>query len=152
MLSNFPINMNCIFFAFTWPNLCSQNVSNEVFKVYCPPPLFTHHCKRLRKFWTCAMLFAVRLWSESATTSLAFSSWPSLVNASVNLLHSAEAPSLFWVTMLQQWPLQLHHAWSFCSRNVRSLSSSETLPMLLTLNNLHLNFIKHSDFFDYCAL
>ena len=23
MLSNFPINMNCIF-AFTWPNLCSQ--------------------------------------------------------------------------------------------------------------------------------
>ena len=28
MLSNFPINMNCYiqlhFFAFTWPNLCSQ--------------------------------------------------------------------------------------------------------------------------------
>jgi len=24
MSSNFPINMNCIFFAFTWPNLCSQ--------------------------------------------------------------------------------------------------------------------------------
>jgi len=61
--------------------------------------------------------------------------------------HACKSPPQCWSSisflgMLQQWPLQF--APCFCSRNVwiRSLSSSETSPMSLTLNNLHLKFIK----------
>ena len=35
MLSNFPINMNCIFFAFTWPNLCSQLFYGHTYIFVC---------------------------------------------------------------------------------------------------------------------
>jgi len=52
MLSNFPINMNCIF-AFTWPNLCSQlfygpSIIRAVWHGFKKPRFFGFFFKNLK--------------------------------------------------------------------------------------------------------
>ena len=47
MLSNFPINMNCIFFAITWPNLYSQLFCGHTYIFVCWHSVNNRPVKRL---------------------------------------------------------------------------------------------------------
>jgi len=102
----------------------------------CPPALFTLACERLRKFWAA---FATGFWGSSFQICNVFKVPQSLMAFSL-----ACGRLLAWrPTRDSQQQGPSHHA-RFCSHNVwiRSLSSSETLCMLLTLNELHLEFIE----------